>query len=120
MEFPRILDQMLQALSCHLAHQYLQKDAKRDGCYLDVPLANGPRLLSIDYGSASPVITPFGGAYVVNKEGSIALTLEVADHAIYWLEGAETQDALHVWIRDNATGDHVAEATVLLPPKPAR
>jgi hypothetical protein len=55
-----------------------------------------------------------------DKDGSVALTFDAVDHGTYWLEAQDSEDALHLWLRDDATGAHVAEATILFPPPPPR
>ena len=82
-----------------------------DPCYVFVRLAPGAHTVTVSY------------AIVVGWQKTAAelrLPFDAADHGTYWLEAAVGDEALHIWLRDDATGRHVTEATVVFPSPPPR
>ena len=102
-----------QALSWGLSGGNVRCDGPMASCYAFVHLYPGTHELTVSHAYHHN----FGYLSWNDQEGSLVLTLDAKDRGTYWLEAQDSQDALHVWLRDDATGAHVAEATVLLLPR---
>jgi hypothetical protein len=105
-----------QAVSWGLTGGNVRCDGPMASCYAFVHLYPGTHVLTVNhiYVHDDPLF------HWREKNGKVLLTLDATDHGTYWLEAEDTADALHIWLRDEATGTHVADATVIFPPPPPR
>lgn len=101
-----------QALSWGLSGGNVRCDGPMASCYAFVHVSPGMHVLRVSH----VYYHNYGYFGWSEKNGTVVLTVDAVDLGTYWLEAQDSEDALHLWLRDDATGAHVAEATILFPP----